>query len=119
MHISTSSEMVDIAENFDHKVCMLGSSVEYYKLDCRDKIFPIKIEFSQVKNCFRVFASFSHMFPSEESCEYDFAIERSTRKTIAPLAQRHNAEGFFLSLVAKNSIGMMSMRFSFYEKMLG
>jgi hypothetical protein len=98
---------------------MLGSSVEYYKLDCREKIFPIKIEFRQVKNCFRFLASFSHMFPSEESHEYDFQIERAMRKTIAPLAKHKDVEGLYICLVARNGVGMMSMQFSFYEKMLG
>lgn len=118
MHISSFWANSDITENYEHKVCMLGSSIEYYKLDCRDKIFPIKIEFKQVKNCFRFFASFTHMFPSEESNEYDFPVEGSCRRTITPLAKHREVEGFYICLLARNGVGMMSMRFNFYDRMI-
>lgn len=62
-------------------------------------------------------ASFKHMFPGEGSCEYDFFIDKAMRKNIDPKITK-NIETLFISIQAKNSIGIMTMHFNFYNEML-
>jgi hypothetical protein len=107
-----------LREDEDLKISMLGGTPEYYKIDCRDKIFPLKFEFKHLKHSLRFIASFKNMFPSEKNCDHSFTIDKAIRKNIPAPKNTKNVDTLFISIEAKNSIGMMTMHYNFYNQVL-
>ena len=55
-----------LTENQDERVNLVGEgALEYYRIDCRNKKFPIRIQFKHVRNTMKLYTSFREKFPSE------------------------------------------------------
>ena len=48
----------------------------FYKLDCRDKNFPLRLTFKNVKGQIRFMASFKNRYPNPLQADYNFVIDK-------------------------------------------
>lgn len=108
----------NLTEDVDERVNLVGEgTLEYYKIDCRGKKFPIRLQFKHVRNSIKLYASFREKFPSEEACEYDIMINRDFRKSITPRPERVK-DFMYICLEAMAHVGIMDMKICFYSEKL-
>lgn len=53
---------------------IIGEGELFYKIDCRDKVFPLRVTFKKVKGQLRFLASFKHKYPNPQQADYNFVI---------------------------------------------
>ena len=55
---------------------IIGGGNLFYKLDCRDRKFPLRVTFTKVKGQMRFMASFRQKYPNAQQSDYNFMVDR-------------------------------------------
>lgn len=80
----------NLQEDTVEKINIVGEgSRELFKIDCRGKTFPLRLQFRNVRNTTRVYASFKERYPSSEARDIEFEVNKDCRHNIQPRNQKY------------------------------
>lgn len=105
----------NLQEGISEKINIIGEGTrELYRMDCRDKSFPIRLQFRNVRNTIRIYGSFKERYPSEGEHEFQFDIGKDSRHSVKPRNEKYQ-DFLYLTLEALSHIGIMDMKLNFYD----